>query len=321
MPTRPTKCSTIAMVLVSFACVVSAATTCFGTQGGTASAGATIETTWHLGGGSTLGPDGHSIVYVSGDGLHLRDLQTSKDVVLAHEVEGGNAVFENPRFTPDGRHVLVSVSGGTWYYPSDVYLISVDGSRASKLTLSIPTTIAKPQGAVYKQYFYSAVMSPKSSDVLVWVYDAAAAKNYVGMLKSRSVGQPQFLIGAVEIIAEGKPIAWSDDGSSFYFVNGEKVITYDIASGQTRELVTSGKILGIVGPEVIATDNGRNLNFANMRSGKSLTPDMVLPRTFSSLREEFTLKSVQWVPTGLTLLVYRDPRTERIELVNIGFGH
>jgi hypothetical protein len=286
---------------------------------------ATIDTARQLGGGATLSPDGRSLVYVGADGLHLRDLATNKDTLLKREVEFGNAVFERPRFTPNGKQVLVSVSGGTWYYPSDIYLIGIDGSAASKLTISTPTETTRSRGAIYRQYFYSAMMSPKSFDILVWVYDAAAASSSVGILESRAADRPPLVPGAVRVICEGEPLAWSKDGGSFFFSKGKKVVRYYTESQRTRELAISGTPVGVVlGSETLAVDDGRIISFVSMDSGQIVSRNVILPRsqfvaTQTSPREELTLRSLQSIATGLTLLIYKGPTMERLELVKAEF--
>jgi len=279
---------------------------------------ASIDTPWHLGGGATVSPDGHSIVYVSADGLHLHDVIANKDRVLVPDIVSSGSVFENPQFTPDGSHVLFSVSGGTWHYPSDIYSIRLDGTGASKLTEPVPASAANPESAAYKQYFYSAMISPKSSDILLWVYDASGEKSYVGIMKNRTVDRTHNFLEKIELLAEGEPIAWSDDGSAFYYVNGDKVTTCDVATRQKKAWTTSEKVLGIAGPRTLAMDDGKNVHFVDLRSGDNLPPSQLLPRMVASPQGNLTVSNVQWIPTGLTLIVYRGPRTERIELVNIG---
>jgi hypothetical protein len=286
---------------------------------------ATIDTGRHLGGGANLSPDGQSLVYVAADGLHLRDLATNKDTLLQREVEFGNAVFDSPTLTPNGKYVLVSVSGGTWYYPSDIYSIGIDGSGPTKLTTSTPTA-SKDRGAAYRRYFYSAMMSPKSSDILVWVYDATASKSNGGIIEGGSFDSSGLAHGPVRVIAQGEPLAWSNDGRSFYQSSGNKVIRYYVGSRETTESVISGKVVGkIYGSETLAIDDGKRIYFVDMDSDREVAGNVVFPRsefvaTKTSSREELTLKRVQSIATGLTLLIYRGPTTERIELVKADFS-
>jgi len=287
---------------------------------------AAIDTGRHLGGGANLSSDGRLLVYVAADGLHLRNLATNKDTVLQREVEFGNAVFDSPVFTPNGKQVLVSVSRGTWYYPSDIYSIRVDGSSGPvKLTTSAPTA-SKDRGAVYGQYFYSAIMSPKSSDILVWVYDALGSKSSGGIIEGGSVDQARSVHGPVRVIAQGEPLAWSNDGRSFYLSSGNKVIRYYVGSRETTESVISGRVVGkIYSSEALAIDDGKRIYFVDMDSDREVARNVVFPRsefvaTTTSSREELTLKSMQSITSGLTLLIYRGPTTERLELVKADFS-
>ncbi len=291
----------------------------------TAPVSATIDTGQHLGGGANLSPDGHLLVYVAADGLHLRNLATNKDTLLQREVEFGNAVFDSPMFTPNGKQVLVSVSGGTWYYPSDIYSIGIDGSGPIKLTTSTPTA-SEDRGAAYRQYFCSAMMSPKSSDILVWVYDAVDSKSNSGIIEGRSVDHFGLVHGPVKVIAQGEPLAWSNDAHSFYLTSGNKVIKYYVGSRETTESVIRGKVVGkIYSSETLAIDDGKRIYFVDMDSGRDVARNVVFPRsefvaTKTSSREEITLKSMQSIATGLTLLIYRGQTTERLELLKADFS-
>jgi WD40-like Beta Propeller Repeat len=84
-------------------------------------------------------------------------------------------VLRDPAFSPDGSQVLFSSTQGTYYYPTDIYAVKVDGSGLTKLTRSKQIDPDhRPKGignAEYWQYFYSARFAPDGSKILVEVYD------------------------------------------------------------------------------------------------------------------------------------------------------
>jgi hypothetical protein len=287
---------------------------------------AVIDVASKLGGGATLSPNGRSLVYVGTDGLHLRDLTTSRDRLLQQEVGPANDVFQSPVFTPDGTRVLVSASGGTWYYPSDIYSIAVDGSGANKLTISVPASPETTGNAAYQQYFYSAVMSPTSSTILIWVYDTVKATNNVGILDSTFVEHQRLLPGEVRILTEGKPVAWSNDGRSFYLSREDKLMKFDLDTNKMHEVSIRGTVVGItLGSETLAVDDGAGIYFAKLGPGHNSERRSTFRRSQFVMSkvgklEELPLESMQWTATGLTLLVYQGIGRQRLELVNTGFN-
>lgn len=93
----------------------------------------------HLGGGAALSPDGTTLVYVGeDDGLHAVSVGTGdmRPVLKNKDAGTGGGVFSSPSFSPDGTQIIFSASGGTMYYPSDIYSVHLDGSGLTRLTHS-----------------------------------------------------------------------------------------------------------------------------------------------------------------------------------------
>src|ERR1700722_16353481 len=121
----------------------------------------------HLGDGVALSADGTTMVYVAEDrGLHLLKIASREDHVLLKE-GGGSDVFSSPSFSPDGMHVAFSASGGTMYWPSEIYSVTTDGTEVRQLTVSSPKTVS---GGHRSELFYAPKYSPDGSQILLWRY-------------------------------------------------------------------------------------------------------------------------------------------------------
>src|SRR5918999_2039243 len=85
------------------------------------------------------------------------------------ETKPGIDVFLKPVFSSDGTRVLFSANGGTYYYPSDVYSIKIDGSSLQRLTRAkgfLPGQEPANGNAMYAEYFYSAQPASDGTKIL-----------------------------------------------------------------------------------------------------------------------------------------------------------
>src|ERR1035437_603092 len=95
------------------------------------------QSRFHLGEGATVSSDGRYVAYVGDDnGLHILDVDSQESRTLLTQVAQGIDVFSHPTFDPTGTRVVFSASGGTKYYPSDIYSVNTDGTDLRKLTTS-----------------------------------------------------------------------------------------------------------------------------------------------------------------------------------------
>jgi len=192
------------------------------------------------GAGASLSADLSSMVYVGGDrALHVVEIASHKDRVVLTGV-GFLDTFMDPSFSPDGKRIVFSLSGGTWYYPSDIYSVQSDGTGLKQLTRSKPI-----EGGRYAEYFYTPRYSPDGSQILVRQYDLATKTEQPDLA---SVMLPDG--SGLHVLTKGESLAWADAGKAIFILNEQGVCKYDLASRKTQvvkgldEVPVLGKLRG-----------------------------------------------------------------------------
>jgi Tol biopolymer transport system component len=148
--------------------------------------------------GACISPDAKNIVYVGAEdnALHVVELATRHDRQVLTTIDHGLDVFDDPSFSPDGNRIIFSASGGTRYYPSDIYSVQLDGAGLLQLTTS------KPAGGnntgTFAEYFYEPKYSPDGSEVLAWRYDGPAQTDSAVLMSSSGAG--------LRVLTSGKPL-------------------------------------------------------------------------------------------------------------------
>jgi hypothetical protein len=266
----------------------------------------------HLGGGVAISPDGRTLVFVGNDnGLYVHDLETDKDQLLLKEVEPGLDVFNNPTFSPDGRRVLFSASGGTYYYPSNIYSVEINGSGLKRLTRDQPLPPDKRAvgNAVYAQYFYSAQFAPDMRKILLHAYDAVDDANYVAAIDPDG--------SHMETLTRGKPLFWGADGQGVYYIHDGVVKRFDLRTKETRALVRpEGKIVGrLPDKQWLLVDTDKGIDVISLEGGTVTSAGVLeVPRAKSDT-EALALTSAHWSRSKRAVLVYEGATRERIEVV------
>jgi len=274
----------------------------------------------HLGEGAALSPDGRLFAYIGNDNsLRVRDLNTGQDRLLLSEVGPGLDVFVNPMFSPDGTRVIFSASGGTRYYPSDIYSINTQGSDLVRLTHSKAlSTAEKVNAPLYSEYFYSAQYAPNGKKLMLRVYDPVRQADKVALTNNNGEN--------LEIIGDGIPLYWSNDGESLYYVKDNNLTRYLLKLKEKQiNARVNGRILGkLIDADVFVMDDGNRI--ATARIEDALNSNAATPLDISRVRsssrqkardtEELALTSVQFSATGRSLRIYEGEMSERYEIVD-----
>jgi WD40 repeat protein len=271
----------------------------------------------HLGGGVALSPDGRLLAFVGNDNqLYLHNIDTAQEKALLEEAEPGIDVFSNPEFSSDGKSILFAASGGTRYYPSNIFSIHLDGSGLQPLTKAkqLPEGDDAP---LYAEYFQSAKQSPDGTKVLLAIYDSVAEKEKVGMLDTNNM--------QVSYLAEGRPISWSHDGQEIYYSQNGVTKRLNLKTRESQVLNNlNGRIIGSNGDEFVIDQNGIS-TFATLEDNSVTVRPWNVPSAVSishlqkntgkPLVEQLALTSVRWSSTARLVLDYQNNTMERIEVI------
>lgn len=274
----------------------------------------------HLGEGAAISPDGHLFAYIGDDNsLHVRDLNTGQDRMLLSEVGPGLDVFAHPTFSPDETRIVFSASGGTRYYPSDIYSINTRGSDLVRLTHSKALSAAeKNNSPLYSEYFYSAQYAPNGKKLMLRLYDPIRQTDQVALTNTNGEN--------LEIIGEGVPLYWSNDGEALYYTKDNSLTRYLLKSKEKQiNTRVSVRILGkLIDADGFVVDDGNRIATGRIEdafSSNAATP-LDIPRVRSSSRqkvkdaEELALTSIQFSVSGRSLRIYEGQMTERYEIVD-----
>src|SRR5712692_899706 len=262
----------------------------------------------HLGGGISISPDVRLLVFVGDDNrLYLRDIDTAEEKVLLEDAGAGLDVFYDPEFSSDGKRILFAASGGTRYYPSNIYSIELDGSGLQRLTQA--RQLPASDRPLYAEYFSWAKESPDATRVLLQVYDAVAKKDRAAVLDRRS--------RRIQYPVEGRPIAWSNDNQWIYYAQEGTVRRLNLNTGESQALDNlSGQIVGkaadretfaIVqeGRSMLATVQDHSITARQWNIPSSVSVSHVRRETGRVETDQLTLTSVAWSRSARLALYYQ----------------
>jgi Tol biopolymer transport system component len=87
-------------------------------------------------------PDGRSILYASGKSLYVSDSEGAN----LKKMWDGAAYLQTPYFSPDGRHIRVTVLGGAPDETSKIWELNADGTNPRRLRLDWPEAADQTHG-------------------------------------------------------------------------------------------------------------------------------------------------------------------------------
>lgn len=233
----------------------------------------------HLGRGAAISPDGDHIVFIGDDNaLYVHDLSSKATTQLLSEAGPGFDVFSSPAFSPDGRWIAFSASGGTMYYPSEIFVIGTDGADLRRLTFTTQLAQGEENGRpFFALYNDKPLFSPDGAKLSFNARDIVHAADYIGVVGRG--GSDYRLIG------DGEPLAWIDSASiSYVDLSDGRVGHIDIATGETVTLTfLKGPVVGSgTEADVVELAGDDVIRVLNTDSGQLTATVSVLSRRLSS---------------------------------------
>jgi len=260
----------------------------------------------HLGGGAALSHDATKIAYVGPPvplgALHVVDIASRTDRVLTRE-----GVACDPSFSPDGKRIVFSLSGGTWHYPSDIYSVRLDGTGLTQLTHSKPAELndkgeyATEFAGDYAEYFYTPKYSPDGSEILVWRDPGTTRTNPTELAITISPDG-----SGIRVLTEGKPLGWAEMGKAIFIQTDQCAFCkYELGSRTIKpirgfdEMDVLGKLRG---KDTFAVDNHGWLTLVtvtDLAAGSSRI--LPLPTRMTPGAEDVGALPANVLPRGLEL--------------------
>lgn len=208
------------------------------------------QSRFHLGEGAIVSSDGRYVAYVGDDnGLHILDVDSQQSRTLLTQVAPGIDVFSHPTFDPTGTRVVFSASGGTKYYPSDIYSVNIDGTGLRKLTTSRPSG---PDDGGFGEYYYAPAYSPDGTRILIWQYESATQRDSLAVMSADG--------SDFRVVSYGRPLFWNLDGTTAFVANrdGVGMVTIDTGASSPIRGIEGGAALGLLpgGDILVVADSG-----------------------------------------------------------------
>jgi hypothetical protein len=167
--------------------------------------------------------------------------------------------------------VVYSASGGTRYYPSEIYSVRTDGADLRQLTVS------RLDGGMPGEYFSNPKYSPDGSQILIWRY-----------LPLKNGAQPE----SAELISpdgsrcirvsDGRPLFWSTTGNAIFVARGVRdqdgkgttVVKVDLVTGSSEPVFRLNEpIFGKLPEEgVFAVADDSKVGFATVQDTSASAP-------------------------------------------------
>ncbi len=266
----------------------------------------------HLGEGAGISPKGKELVYVGEDNaLHVVEIGTQHDRILLKEAAPGIDVFSHPSFSPNGTRIVFSASGGTRYYPSDIYSMAVDGSDLRKLTRSLP------RGDGFAEYFYTPMYSPDGSRIIFRQYGNAAQSDSVEIMSSDGSSPRK--------VTSGRPLFWSTDGAAAFVSTRNGVYKFEIGTAVLTPVTNLEEpVLGpLPGQDTFAVAHASGVLRVKIQdSSAQAVGALSLPRGVGSTQQNQTniaLSEVSVDPSGSYMLLrYESATSDLLEVVQAG---
>lgn len=179
-------------------------------------------------------PDGRQIVFTNVDGIAVMNADGSGvTTLIRHHFRTDTYApwdmgVSKPVWSPDGKLIAFEQLGDGDMQPSQIFVMSSDGSHPHTLTTS-------PQG--YKYAESDPAWSPDGSKIAFWSYGYGIATI------PAAGGEPTSIYANFPAVAFGTKPTWSPDGGSVAFTvrsNGQPAIWITSTTGGARVLISAG---------------------------------------------------------------------------------
>ena len=258
--------------------------------------------------------DGSALAYTGAAGLprglYVRHLDTHAGKQILKNFRGLDE-FSGLGFSPDGKRVIFSVGGPSWYYPRVIGSVLIDGSGAVQLTGGAALAPElKSSGESYSAAQPS--YSPDGTEVTMWVY----TKNdvyYLGLLPASAVeASPQRLAEVQSPPAF--PWFWSIDGKAVFYSDAGTLRRLVLETGHSDVLMSDSQVLGrVAGEDAIFVRVGSAVAIIDLRNS--------MARDAKALHSIRTEDSAGGVLSGIQnagsryVLTYSGPTGRHVEVL------
>lgn len=241
-----------------------------------------------------------------GDKLLLKNLVSGESKILfdtnpKNEPQLGS-VITVLAFSPDATQLMFMIGGDTWYYPTDVMTIGVDGENLKQLTNATPARfLTKPSDYSVDHAWYA----PDGQNILLSiqrVVDSNAGNDAaIALIRPGLTKQP------ADVIAGGDALFWSVDGKSIFFqlpdgrIGRADSVTHTTTIAVAQVTHTLGRVPGF-DAVFVADQSTRHLSIVNL-SGSPVDGNRVAMAAAVPIRDTAgrTLESVKSLENQLIL--------------------
>jgi len=266
----------------------------------------------HLGSGVDISRDGRYIAYIGDDSrVHLTDLATNSDRVVVAETPDGMSVFNSPNFSPDGKTLFFSASGGTLSYPSNIYRVSLADGAVQQITSSQLQERSDDQDGkrTYNVYYMNPRVSSDGTELMVEILDgSSSAPSAVGVLDGEGK--------LTRTVAQGTPLFWKDGQRRVVYEQDGIVKSTDLDTGGEEVLGSAGgRIVGEMDGQAIETTPTSAVVRRDRANVKTSLQIAAVEHMNSQGIKSLYLTILRWsADKKRVLLLYEGDMMERIEV-------
>jgi hypothetical protein len=190
--------------------------------------------------------DGRLIAHLEsqpfGDRILIKNVESGENKVLfdsnpKSEVKLGETVLTLLSFSPDSKQFMFMIGGRTWYYPSNIMTIGVDGATLQQLTAATP---AKFLTGPADYAVDNARYSPDGHSILLNV--RRGNTDGKGDTPAIAMILPGLEKQTPAALTDGEALFWSTNGQSFYYQSADGSIGRMEASTKKNTVVVTGVV-------------------------------------------------------------------------------